>query len=168
MLVYTVYEPGKPAKSLEERAEDVIFVKEGFSWLGFFVAPLWLLINRLWIEFLLAVILTGGIAAGLVELGLGEQGPGIANLLLALIVGFEGNDLKRWRLERKGYVYLASVAGRNTEECERRFFDAWLPHAAAATGDPRGTPPGGSKPSPAVRGTWQGPTIIGTLPGAAG
>ena len=91
---------------------------------GVLCSPLWLLYNRLWFELAAVLILSAGITAGLIELGLGEQSAGIANLLIALIVGFEGNNLIRWRLERKGYLFLASVAGRTYEECERRFFDA--------------------------------------------
>jgi hypothetical protein len=163
MIVYTVHEPSRHAKSLEERADNIVFVKEGFSWLGFLVAPLWLLINRLWFELGAALIFAGVLGAALTFLGFGEQAPGLANLLVALIVGFEGNDLKRWRLERKGYVFLASVAGRDFEDCERRFFDAWLPYIAGLSGAPKAT---ALKAPPPSDGGWRGPSVIGTLPGA--
>lgn len=168
MRVYTVYEPGEPAKSLDERADDIVFVKEGFTWLGFLLPPIWLLANRLWLELAVAFLVTGGIAAGLVGFGLGEQGPVVACLLLALIIGFEGNDLKRWRLERKDYVFLASVAGVNFEACEKQFFDAWLPHMAIIVGPSPGRPRNGQRSSSAGGGDWQGPSVIGTLPGAMG
>jgi len=31
-------------------AEDARFVRDGFTWLGFLAAPLWLAWHRLWIE----------------------------------------------------------------------------------------------------------------------
>ncbi len=163
MIVYTVHEPGIPVKSLEERADETVFVEEGFTWWGFWFAPAWLLFNALWFELLGALLLAAGTGAVLTQLGLNDQAPGTAYFLLMLIVGFEGNGLRRWRLERKGYVYLASVAGRSLEECERRFFDAWLPSVAPRHPNPEPQPGGG-----AVRGAfgdWQGPGVIGTFPG---
>ncbi|TIW44359.1 MAG: DUF2628 domain-containing protein, partial [Mesorhizobium sp.] len=49
MAVYVVMEP----PGLGEKP-DVTFVRDGFSWLGFLVSPLWLLWHRLWIEAALA------------------------------------------------------------------------------------------------------------------
>ncbi len=165
MIVYTVHEPGIPAKSLDERADEAVFIKEGFTWRGFLFGPLWLLFNALWFEFVFAGLLAAGVAAGLTELGLKDQAGIIAYLLLMLIVGFEGNGLRRARLERKGYVYLASVAGNSLEECERRFFDAWLPSLANQRAK---TAP---NPTPDVThsswGDWPGPGTVGTLPGEA-
>src|SRR5262249_17936540 len=99
MLIYTVHEPSRPAQSLEERAEGVVFIKEGFTGWGFLFGPFWLLFNGLWLEFFLALLLAAGAAAGLIALGLDqEQALNMAYLLLMLIVGFEGNSLKQWRL----------------------------------------------------------------------
>lgn len=165
MIVYTVHEPSHPAQPLDARADEVIFIKEGFTWRGFLFAPLWLLFNALWFEFIAALLLVAGAAAGLTVLGLKDQAGGIAYLLLILIIGFEGNGLRRWRLERKGYVYLASVAGHSLEECERRFFDAWLPSLT------RQRSKAASNPGPDVTanswGDWPGPGAVGTLPGEA-
>ncbi len=162
MLVYTVHEPGRPAKALEERAEDVVFVKESFTWWGFLFGPLWLLFNALWFEFGFAVLLSAGLGYGLEQLGLKDPAAGIANLLLMLIIGFEGNDLIRWRLERKGYSFLAPVAGNDYEECERRFFEAWLP-SLAGVAKPAPTPV--LDVAPNNWGDWPGPAAVGTLPG---
>jgi hypothetical protein len=165
MIVYTVHEPERPAQSMEKRADGIVFIKEGFTWWGFLFGPLWLLFNRLWFELIAALLISAGVAAGLAQLELGDQAPGIVNLLLMLLVGFEGNDLRRWRLDRKGYAFLASVAGRDFEECERRFFDAWLPHIAGGRiGRPLAAPV--MDPKPSASADWRGPNAIGTLPGA--
>ncbi|MGO8955645.1 MAG: DUF2628 domain-containing protein [Rhodomicrobium sp.] len=162
MIVYTVHEPGRPAKSLEERADAVVFIKEGFTWWGFLFGPLWLLFNALWFEFAAALLLAAALAAGLAGLGLKDQAASIAYLLLMLIIGFEGNGLLRWRLERKGYSYLASVAGNSFEECERRFFDAWLPSVASQNA--KAAPKPAPDISPSSWGDWPGPGAVGTLP----
>lgn len=164
MMVFTVHEPGQPAASIERRADDIVFIKEGFTWWGFLFGPLWLLFNRLWLEFIAALVLTAVAAALLVQFGLKDEAPGILNMLLMLLIGFEGNDLRRWRLHRKGYRFLTSVAGRDREECERRFFEAWLPEAAGGNGKTPPRPPVDLKPSSS--GDWRGPGVIGTLPDA--
>ncbi len=162
MIIYTVHEPQRPPQGVEARADSVVFVKEGFTIWGFLFGPFWLLYNRLWLEFIVALLVTGGIAAGLVEYGLKQQAAAsIADLLLVLIIGFEGNDLIRWSLQRKGYAFIASVAGRNRLECERRFFDAWLPHVTGR---------GGPYATPAIDlrgGNWSTPHTIGAWPEAS-
>ena len=164
MLVYTVHEPARPAKSPDERAEEVIFVKEGFTWWGFFFAPFWLLANSLWLEFAIGFVLLAGLAAGLTATGLKNEANIVLDLLPALIVGFEGHGLKRWNLERKGYRFIAPVAGENYNECERRFFAAWLPTLASPGVKPASIPPLDS--APGSWGDWTGPGAIGTLPGS--
>jgi hypothetical protein len=174
MLIYTVHEPGRPAQSLDERADGVVFIKEGFTGWGFLFGPLWLLFNTPWFElprqFLwwaagaLVLLMSAGAAAVLIELGLNQgQALGIAYLLLMLIVGFEGNNLRRWRLELEGYVFLASVAGKSFEECERRFFDVWLPTVAKPKAAQAPRP--ASNTGPPSWGDWPGPGAVGTLPG---
>jgi Protein of unknown function (DUF2628) len=159
MVIYTVHEPQRPGQSIEARADSIVFVKEGFTIWGFLFGPLWLLYNRLWLAFILALVLMAALAGVLVELGLRNQAPGIVDILVSLIIGFEGNDILRWGLGRKGYALIASVAGRNRLECERRFFDAWLPHAGK--GSAAGTPVLDLKSR-----DWQTSHPIGTWPEA--
>ena len=160
MIVYTVHEPPRPGQSIEARADSIEFVKEGFTIWGFVFGPLWLLYNRAWLAFILTLVVMAGLAALLIQLGLKDQAPGIVDILVSLIIGFEGNDILRWSLQRKGYALLASVAGRNRLECERRFFDAWLPDAAGK-GPAPGTPAMGLK-----SGDWPTSHPIGTWPEA--
>jgi len=165
MIICTVHEPGRPSKSVETRSDELVFVKEGIDWLGLIFGPLWLLSQALWFEFAVAVLLWAGLSAGLAYLGLGEAAPGTATLLVNLLIGFEGNDLKRWSLERKGYRFLAIVSGRGFEECRGRFFDTWLPSlATVVTTNPSVKPVVGN---PSTWGDWPGPGAIGTVGGEA-
>jgi hypothetical protein len=168
MIVYTVHEPEPHAQSIEERADDIVFVKEGFTWWGFLFGPFWLLFNRLWFEFIAFILLSSAIAAAMKQLGLQEQGQVFVSLFFMFLIGFEGNNLRRWRLERKNYTFLASMAGRDFEECERRFFDAWLPYASGQKNKPPLPPSPPSTPTPASwpQQSWGGSSAIGTLPGA--
>jgi hypothetical protein len=163
MIVYTVHEPGIPAKTPAERADEVVFIREGFTWWGFLFPLLWLLVNRLWFEFAAGVLLVTAIASGLTAMDLKDQAQAIAFVLPMLIVGFEGNGLRSGCLERKGYIYLASVAGSTLDECERRFFDAWLPGIAGWSAG-QGARPISASASGSSK-SWGGTGVIGTLPG---
>ena len=72
---------------------------------------------------------------------------GLAALALNLLVGFEADTLRRWALERRGWRTSAPSPGKTAAECERRFFDAWLPcpadHRADARRRRRRRPPAG-------------------------
>ena len=53
MTLYSVYEPPGEAQDLEDRADSLVFVKEGFSWPALFVPGFWLLYRCMWLELVL-------------------------------------------------------------------------------------------------------------------
>jgi hypothetical protein len=167
MIVYTVHEPMPPAPTPEARAESVVFIREGFSWFGFLFHVFWLLFNRLWLEAIAAFVLLIGLGYLLVALGAGQGVAGGLGILLNFIVGFEGNDLRRWKLERCGYDFIGPVTGRSFEDAERRFFLSWYPVISGGAPLPRKpwSSDQGNAPGPAG-GLWASPAAIGTLPGA--
>jgi hypothetical protein len=126
VITYTVHEAPEPPADRLDRAEALAFVKEGFSvWAAAF-PPIWLIVNRLWL--VLAFYVS---AAALIEvlfwaLDIGQRPAAIVMGALHLLIGFEGDALKRWTLARKGWHMIGSVNGRNAEDCERRFLDSWL------------------------------------------
>jgi hypothetical protein len=48
-------------------------------------------------------------------------------LLINIYLGFEVSTLKRWMLDQTGWQLLGVVTGKSIEDCERRFFETWLP-----------------------------------------
>ena len=126
MIVFTVHEPPNPPLDRIERAEHVEFVRDGFNWLAGLIPPLWMLINKLWIVLILYLLISMGGSLALAKIGLSKQLIGLINLAANIIIGFEADSLKRWTLGRRGWAEIGTVAGRNREECERRFFDGWL------------------------------------------
>jgi len=127
MQAYTVHEPPSPPADRVDRAERLVFIRDGYSWSAAIFAPLWLLAHRLWWPLLGYILLIGGLefAARAWPAGAGQLGLLVA--ALHLIIGFEANTLRRWDLDRRGWQNLGVVTGRNGEESERRFFDIWLP-----------------------------------------
>jgi hypothetical protein len=127
MLTCTVHEAPDPPADRIDRAEQLAFVRDGFSWTAALFTPIWLMAHRLWWPLLAYVG-----AAGAIELVrqyelVDPVWPTLATLALGLLFGFEADTLRRWGLGRRGWVTVGSVTGRNAENCERRFFDMWLP-----------------------------------------
>ncbi|MBU2582468.1 MAG: DUF2628 domain-containing protein [Alphaproteobacteria bacterium] len=126
VVAYTVHEPSEAAGSPVERADGLVFVKDGFNWWAFLLAPIWMLANRMWVVFAGYVAISlaiGGIAA---VLDIGLNWAALVNLAINLIVAFEADSLHRWSLDRKGWKMIGTVSGANTRECERRFFERWV------------------------------------------
>lgn len=127
MVVFTVHEPPNPAADRVDRAEGLVFLKDGFNWVAAILGPLWLLMQRNWLG------LAGYAAAGAAIFGalylIGASTPAIVLAFVAIniFLGFEGCEIERDSLESKGWAQLGTVSGANLAECERRFFEHWLP-----------------------------------------
>ena len=145
MRTYTVHESPDPAADRVDRAEALVFVKDGFSWATALFAPLWLVVHRLWWPLLGYVIISAAIQLPQLLFAFDQRWLGLASFALHVLIGFEADTLRRWGLERRGWHTVGTVSGRTPAECERRFFEAWLPaQPILAT----------SAQSPATGGGW--------------
>jgi len=144
MPVYTVHEP---PRSDGDRDDDAIahgarfvFVRDGFHFWAFLLAPLWMLRHRMWLELIAWLLLLAGITFALEGLDLAESAGFAVALLLSLLVGIEASSLRRWKLSRRGFASVGVVVGDDLEDAERRFFDGWTaqnePSARAAPPPP--------------------------------
>jgi Protein of unknown function (DUF2628) len=127
VTVYSVYEPPDKAPEVLVRAEALAFVKEGFSWPALLVPGLWLLFQRMWLEFVLFVVLF--VVLGWL-LGQSDQGKALFSWIsLGIVVLFaaEANDLRRAALERRGWREVGVAIGQSREAAEVSFFRSWLP-----------------------------------------
>jgi hypothetical protein len=127
MLTYTVHEPPNPPADRIDRAESLVFVKDGFAWLALLFAPLWLLAHRLWWPFLGYVLVSAALQAAARGAAVDPGWAGLAGFAINLLLAFEADTLRRWSLERRGWRTVGTVTGKTSAECERRFFEAWLP-----------------------------------------
>ncbi|MGH1352730.1 MAG: DUF2628 domain-containing protein [Methyloligellaceae bacterium] len=127
MKYYTVHQPPVPQQDRLDQADELIFVKDGFAWLAFYLPPVWMLINRLWLEFVVYIIAIIGWVQFSASLGMEEPFTTLSAIVISLALGFEGNNLIRWKLNRQDYRQLGTVSGVSQDECELKFFTYWSP-----------------------------------------
>lgn len=114
MAVYVVMTP--PAGN---NAEDIRFVRDGFTWLGFLFSPLWLAWHRLWMAAVLTFIVMAILSATGEKLGL-EWAGSMLSLLVSLYIGFEGQNLRIASLRRRGWREWGVIEAGNLADAETR------------------------------------------------
>ena len=160
MPTYTVHEP-PPRKERSATPERFLFVRDGFHFWAFVLAPFWLLARRLWLVFVLYVIVMIAIEGALTFFGVADTAKTVAGLLIALLVGLEAGNLQRWTLERRKWKTLGFVVGDDLEDAERRFYGEWTARRPAAVAPPPAEP---QYSLPVRRGRPAGDDVIGLFP----
>jgi hypothetical protein len=160
MPTYTVHAP-PPREGESADPERFVFVRDGFHFWAFLLAPLWLLAKRLWLVFVLYLVLNILLGIALKLLGASATVGLPLSLAVALLVGIEAATLRRWTLARRGWQMLGFVVGDDEESAERRFFGEWTSRAIMPA------PPAEPEPNyatPVRRGPPTGSDVIGLFP----
>jgi Protein of unknown function (DUF2628) len=157
MTTYMVFEPPADRGDRAARAERIVFVPDRFSWGAFLLAPLWMLWRRLWLGFGAYVVVMAAVAVGLRFAGVPAGARFLIGMLIALLIGFEAANLRRWALLRRGWRERPTVVADDLAAAERRFFDAYV----AAEGSAKPAPAGPAAP-PASRPAAS--DVIGLFP----
>src|SRR5665213_2873963 len=139
MPTFTVHAPPPKIGDRAANPERFVFVRDGFYFWAFVLAPLWLLLHRLWLLLLCYILLNVLIATALYFIGAPDATKFFVGLVLALLVGLEAATLWRWTLTRRGWQMLGFSVGDDVESAEQRFFAAWS--AREANASPPQTPP---------------------------
>jgi hypothetical protein len=126
VVTYTVYEPPHASANRLESAEQLVFVKDGYTIIAALLPPIWLLAKRMWLEFVLYVSGSVLLVWALTSLGAAELGNALL-LIIQIVFGFEAGALYGASLERRGWRLVGTVTGRGQEDSERRFLEVWLP-----------------------------------------
>jgi hypothetical protein len=158
MPVYTVHEPPQRDEDTLAHTVRFRFVRDGFHFWAFLLAPLWMLRHRLWLELIAYSLIVGGAVFVMRRLGIEDSAGFWVALFLAVLVGIEASSLLRWKLSRRGFEQVGIVVGDDLEDAERRFFDAW-------SGEPRArTPAVPPAPSPFGPPPAASSDIVGLFP----
>jgi hypothetical protein len=163
MPTYTVHAPSPPPNETTIAPERFEFVRDGFHFWAFLLAPLWLLVHGLWLAFVIYVVGYGLIGGGLVFLGASAKAQFLTWLLVALLIGLEASTIWRWTLARRGWSTLGFVVGEDAETAERRFFAEWAKRATALP-PPSSTAPEPRYSAPVRRGPPSASDVIGLFP----
>jgi hypothetical protein len=143
MPVYTVHAP--LANNAGIAATDrFAFVRDGFHFWAAVFGPVWLVWHRLWLALIGWIIVAIAIDVGMARLGAGGTAIFFADVLIALLMGFEASSIRRWTLSRRNWRQLDIVVAGNEEKAERRFFDRWAARQRLLndqTAVDRGAPP---------------------------
>jgi len=163
MSVYTVHEPPVRRADPLPNAERIVFVRDGFSFWAFLLAPLWMLWHRMWLVFIAYVVVVAGLETLLAVFGASPGAISVVSLFISLLVGLEASTLRRFTLRRRGFANVGVVSGDDVEDAERRFFDAWLraPSTQRATVAPAGS---GAAATAAMPRAQSGSDVIGLFP----
>jgi hypothetical protein len=159
MTTYMVFEPPADRGDRAARAERIVFVPDRFSWGAFLLAPLWMLWRRLWLIFVAYLIVIAAVTVGLRFAGVGLGARFLVMALIALLVGFEAANLRRWVLLRDGWRERCTIVGPDLAAAERRFFDVY-----AAAEPAREAAPASPSPPVAPAARPAASDVIGLFP----
>jgi Protein of unknown function (DUF2628) len=141
MRVYTVHEPPVRRPGALADPARFVFVRDGFYWWAFLLTPVWMLWRRLWLVFVLYLVLSIGIETAMRVFGASAGMTSLVAVLISLLVGFEASTLRRFTLKRRGWRNVGVVSGSDLEDAEHRFFAAWVNGVKPQTTTPPGAPP---------------------------
>jgi hypothetical protein len=161
MPTFTVHQPPPRLGEAASAPERFVFVRDGFHFWAFVLAPFWLLRYRLWLAFAIYLAASILLGIGLLLIGAGSTVQFLAGTLVALLIGFEAATFRRAKLTQRGWKMLGFVVGEDAEMAERRFFAEWSKRADEAPA----TPPAAPEPRytvPVRRGTPS--DVIGLFP----
>ncbi|WP_321394505.1 DUF2628 domain-containing protein [Emcibacter sp.] len=107
----------RPVSDPGENGIDLVVVPDEFSFGAMIFGPIWALFHQMW-------IIAGLLAILYIPLlfMVNFTGSGLLFLGLALLVGFEGLNLKGWSLEKKGYIATGIVGGDDEPMAMLRFY----------------------------------------------
>ena len=166
MPTYTVHAPQPGWTDDAARApEQFVFVRDGFHFWAFVLAPLWLLLHRLWLALLIYAVGYGVLSFGFAFARVSSSAQAIVALLVALLMGFEASSIWRWTLNRRGWATLGFVVAEDAETAERRFFAEWQKRSADGPSVPVTEP---KYSTPVRRGPPSPSDVIGLFPEPGG
>ena len=155
MTIWTVYAPPSPGIS-PEPTDDLVFVREGFSWTALILAPIWALAHRLWLTFVLW--LAAMIAISLVAHAFGIAIGWVLTIGFLIWFGLAAGDFRRAKLSHRGWRLIDVVDARSRKLAELRYFEKIAGQQRPGEARDPNTPP----PAPPARpGAY--PPVVGFM-----
>ena len=125
---------GRRARRRRDRARArFVFVRDGFHFWAFLLAPLWMLRHRMWLEFIAYLLLVGGVTFGLQRLGVGD-GRRLGRASAGAAGRHRGVEPAALEAVAPRLSSVGVVVADDLEVAERRFFDGWVARRTARAG----------------------------------
>lgn len=101
-------------------------VKQGWSWPAFFFTFIWVFVKKMWklgvgavaAFFILGIVL--GIAG--VDIDVNYTISNILGIIIAIVLGMKGNDLREKNILSRGYTFKDTVTASNADGATALFF----------------------------------------------
>lgn len=105
----------------EGKTEDILFLKEGFSWLAFIFSIFWFLYHKMWKESFALFIIAGAFAFFEESQILFGDSKFIVEILLDFIIALNANHWFCESLVKKGYKFEGVVFAKNPAQARLRY-----------------------------------------------
>ena len=143
-------------------------MRDGLHWTALPLPPLWLAARGVWsgvLAYAAAAVAILGLAWALLLPGFVTA---CAFLALHLFFASEADEMQRAHLASQGWSMIGQVSGGGPLECERRFYDQWLPSVPMSsdvrTATPVSSTPTRTDPVPMPAAAQRSPrAILGNL-----
>ncbi len=108
-------------KNKEEKIEDIVLLKDGFSFYAFLFGPAWFLYHRMWQEFLALLVIN--ISFGIFNHFLSASDKILLEISFIFLVALNANDWRLEHLKKKKYALVNFVFGSDAENAKLRFIE---------------------------------------------
>ena len=129
MKTFTVHHYSDTPDGILLDPDNAVFVKEGMAWAALYQNAFWALRRKMWIVACLIVAIDIALYLGIQALHLPPGAGLVIFALFNLLIALEGNDLRRWTLERRGLELVGIVTGATESDCEQIFFERVISEA---------------------------------------
>ncbi len=138
--------------------ENVVVVRDSFSWLAFLAPTLRFLYFRMWLAALMVLFVTPVVLALAHYFPVGSGVVLLVLLAVRLFIGLEAGALYARSLRGRGYRLTDAVVARNAAEAENLMFRRWLSQSADVSQTAAAAPPAAQPERRAMVG------IVGLFP----
>ncbi len=119
MSLYSIY----LKNNKDDQIEDVICLKDGFSWPAFFFGPFWFIYHKMLKEFLILIIVNIFFTNLSWNNFLGNIDFFILQIGFAILVAINANFWRDLSLKKKNYQFCSSIISDNSELACARFIE---------------------------------------------
>ena len=106
-------------KNSAQKIEDIIFLKEGFSWPAFLFGSLWFFYQRMWREFF--VVLVFDLAFASLENFVSPLDGIFLHLAFSALIALNANYWLATHLKKKNYQFAGMALGENLASAQINF-----------------------------------------------